>query len=319
MYNVNRRTILAAAGATALATSKLAWAQAPWKPVQPIRIVVPFSAGGGSDVVARLIAQGFSEALGQPVVVDNKAGASGAIGSDYVYSAASDGYTLLLGTGDSQAMNPHVNKVRFETLKFTPVGGIAKFPFVLVGRPGLPATNVSELVQLARQTSLTYSSSGPGAAPHIQMNMFAEAAKINNLLHVPYQGAAPAFQALLAGQVDLFMAPINLTLQYRDKLRFFGVASLERNDALAEVPTLVERGFNVDADSFVCLLAPPGTPDAIATVLGEKLRTVVSSPAIDKKLRELGTNPYRGTRAEFATFYQNEYARWGKAIRGLKL
>lgn len=289
--------------------------QAAWRPQQPIRIVVPFSAGGGTDVAARMVAQGLSDALGQAVVVDNKPGASGAIGSDIVYTAPPDGLTLLVGTADTQAMNPHVNKVRYETMRYVPVGGIAKVPFVLVGRPGLPAASLKELLELTRRKSLTYGSSGLGAGPHVQMAMFADAAKVTNLLHVPYQGAAPAFQALIAGQVDLSMVPVVLALQYRDKLRFYGIASLTRNDAIRDVPTLAEQGYKVDADSWNGLLAPPGTPEATVQAIAEKLAAVVAQPETQRRLREAGMTPFAGPRAEFADFYRSEYGKWGAAIR----
>ncbi|ANN72926.1 Bug family tripartite tricarboxylate transporter substrate binding protein [Bordetella bronchialis] len=288
---------------------------AGWKPTQPIRIVVPFSAGGGSDVVARLVSQSLGNRLGQTVIVENKPGASGAIASDLVYNAAPDGYTLLLGTADTQAMNPHVNKVRFDSLKFVPVGGLAKVPYVLVGRADLPASNLPELLALAKRQSLSYGSSGLGTAADVQMRMFGEVAKIDNLLHVPYQGVAPAFQGLVAGQVDLAAVPVVLAAQYRDKLKFFGLPSMERNSAIPDVPTLAEQGYRVDADSWNCLLAPPGTPAAIADAIGSQLAAVLAEPAVQKRLHEVGMTAFPGSRTEFAAFYRSEYEKWGDAIR----
>jgi len=290
-----------------------------WTATQPIRIVVPFSAGGGSDVAARLVSAGMGNALGQPMVVENKPGASGAIASDIVYTAAPDGHTLLLGTADTQAMNPHVNKVRFDALKYVPVGGIAKVPYVLVGRPDLPAANLAELLALAKRTSLSYGSSGAGTGAHVQMTMFAKAANVTDLLHVPYQGVAPAFQAVLAGQVDLSMVPVALASQYPGKLRFYGLPSLDRNPALPDVPTLAEQGYRVDADSWNGLLAPPGTPPEVAAAIAQKLLAVVSAPEAQKKLRELGMVPYTDPQAEFAEFYKKEYDKWGAAIQAAGL
>jgi len=290
-----------------------------WTATQPIRIVVPFSAGGGSDVAARLVSQGMGNTLGQPMVVENKPGASGAIASDIVYTAAPDGHVLLLGTADTQAMNPHVNKVRFDSMKYVPVGGIAKVPYVLVGRPDLPAANLTELLALAKQKSLSYGSSGAGTGAHVQMTMFAKEAKVNDLLHVPYQGVAPAFQAVVAGQVDLAMVPVALASQYAGKLRFYGLPSLERNPALPDVPTLAEQGYRVDADSWNGLLAPPGTPDEVAAAIGRKLLAVVSAPEAQKKLRELGMVPYTGSREEFTEFYRKEFDKWGTAIQAAGL
>lgn len=286
-----------------------------WKPTQPIRIVVPFSAGGGSDVVARLVSQSLGNRLGQTVIVENKPGASGAIASDLVYAAAPDGYTLLLGTADTQAMNPHVNKVRFDALKFVPVGGLAKVPYVLVGRPDLPADTLPQLLALAGRQSLSYGSSGLGTAADVQMRMFGEVAKIRNLLHVPYQGVAPAFQGLVAGQVDLATVPVVLAGQYRGKLKFFGLPSVQRNSAIPEVPTLAEQGYPVDADSWNCLLAPPGTPAAIADAINAQLIAVLAEPAVQKRLHEVGMTAFSGSRADFADFYRSEYEKWGDAIR----
>lgn len=309
-------------GCLALLLSAVAWqpagaadAQGEWRASQPVRVVVPFAAGGGADVAARLISQRLGDALGQPMVVDNKPGASGAIGSDLVYAAPADGSTLLLGTADTQSMNPYINKVRYDALKYVPVAGIAKVSYVLVGRPNLPAASLKELLALAKQQQLTYGSSGPGAALHIQMSMFANAARLNNLLHVPYQGAAPAFQALVAGQVDLAMVPVVLALQYKDKLRFYGVASLSRNDALRDVPTLAEQGYPVDGDPWVGVLAPPGTPAPTAATISRKVIEALAAPEVQKKLREVGMTPYAGSQAEFAEFYRREYAKWGAAIK----
>ncbi|ANN67834.1 Bug family tripartite tricarboxylate transporter substrate binding protein [Bordetella bronchialis] len=286
-----------------------------WKASQPIRIVVPFSAGGGSDVAARLLAQGLGNSLGEPVIVENKPGASGAIASDLVYTAAPDGYTLLLGTADTQAMNPHVNKVRYDALKYVPVAAIAKVSYVLVGRPDMPAADTKALVALAKEKSLTYGSSGTGAAADIQMRMFDDAAKIPNMLHVPYQGVAPAFQALVAGQVDLAMIPVALVAQYRNKVKFYGIASMQRNPAIPDVPTLAEQGFPVDGDPWVGLLAPPKTPDAVANAIAERVAKVLAVPENQKKLREVGMTPYQGTRSEFTEFYRKDYDKWEKAIK----
>jgi len=286
-----------------------------WTATQPVRIVVPFSAGGGSDVAARLIAQSLGNSLGQPVVVENKPGASGAIASDIVYTAPPDGHTLLLGTADTQGMNPHVNKVRYDSMKYVPVAGIAKVSYMLVGRPGLSAPDLKTLVAQSKTTSFSYGSSGTGAAAHVQMSMFLDTAKITNMLHVPYQGVAPAFQALVAGQVDLTVVPVALAAQYRDKVRFYGVASLQRNEALPDVPTLAEQGYPVDGDPWVGLIAPPGTPTAAATAIAEKVHAALAQPEVQKKLRELGMTPYLGTQAEFAEFYKKDYPKWGEAIR----
>ena len=306
--------IMACALAGAALAGGAAQAQG-WTATQPVRIVVPFSAGGGSDVAARLLAQNLGNSLGQPVVVENKPGASGAIASDIVYSAAPDGHTMLLGTADTQGMTPHVNKVRYDSMKYVPVAGIAKVSYMLVGRPGLKAADLKALVEQSKTTSFSYGTSGTGAAAHVQTSMFLNAAKITNMLHVPFQGVAPAFQAMLADQVDLTMVPVALAAQYRGKIRFYGIASLHRADALPDVPTLAEQGYPVDGDPWVGLLAPPGTPEAAANAISEKVRAVLAQPDVQKKLRELGMTPYLDSRAEFISFYKKDYPKWGEAIR----
>lgn len=286
-----------------------------WKASQPIRLIVPFSAGGGSDVAARLISKEIGDSLGSTIVVENRPGASGAIASDMVYSAKADGYTILLGTADTQAMNPHVNEVRFESLKYVTIGGVAKVPYVLVGRSDLPAENLKELLALTKNKSLSYGSSGLGTAADVQMRMFANAAGITNFLHVPYQGVAPAFQALVAGQVDLAAVPVVLAVQYRDKLKFYGLPSTVRNAALPDVPTLSEQDYAVNADSWNCLLAPPNTPEKIVQAIYARLSVVLARPDVQKKLAAMGMAAFSESRVEFASFYENEYEKWGDAIR----
>jgi tripartite-type tricarboxylate transporter receptor subunit TctC len=310
-----RRVVPALLMSLAAVLGSAAAAQTDWAPTKPIRLVVPFSPGGGGDTAARILAQALGGSLGQPVVVENKAGASGAIASEFVYNASPDGHTFLLGTADTQSMNPHVHKVRFDSLKYEPVVGIAKVSFVLVGRKGLGAENLTELLALAERKSLSYGSSGTGAASHVQTNMFAEVAKVTNLLHVPYQGAGPAFQGLLGGQVDLMMAPISAAVQHRDRLTFFGVASLERNDAIKDVPTLGEQGYPVDGDSWVCLLAPPDTPAAVSTFIAQKVSATLADAEVQRKLKDVGMTPFLLSPKEFEEFYRAEYTKWGKAIQ----
>jgi tripartite-type tricarboxylate transporter receptor subunit TctC len=286
-----------------------------WKATQPIRIVVPFAAGGGSDVAARLIAERLGSSLGETVVVENKPGASGAIASQLVYNADPNGYTILLGTADTQSMNPHVNNVRYDSLKYVPVLGLAQVSYALVGRNDLPANNLAELISLTKNKSLSYGSSGTGAAADIQMRMFADTAGIKNLLHVPYQGVAPAFQGVLSGQVDLAMVPVALVSQYQGKIKFYGMASMQRNSALPDVPTLAEEGYAVDGDPWVGLLAPPGTSDAIAETIAQRVSTILANPDTQKRLKDVGMTPYLQSREDFIKLYGNDYEKWGKAIR----
>lgn len=316
MKKIIRLAVTATLATTMLGIANTALAAGnEWKATQPIRIVVPFSAGGGSDVAARLIAEGLGTSLGQTVVVENKPGASGAIASDLVYSAKPDGHMMLLGTADTQSMNPHVNKVRYDSLKYVPVLGIARVSYALVGRNDLPADNLKELVALTKEKSLTYGSSGNGAAADIQMRMFADAAGIKNFLHVPYQGVAPAFQGLLGGQVDLAMIPVALVAQYKGKIKFYGMASMQRNSALPDVPTLAEGGYPVDGDPWVGFLAPPETPENIANAIAKKVADVLAKPETQQRLRDVGMTPYLESRQDFIKLYREDFEKWGKAIR----
>lgn len=309
------RYVMVAMIAATTTNSSAAASGGDWKASQPIRLVVPFSAGGGSDVAARLISEGLGTSLGQTVVVENKPGASGAIASDQVYLAKPDGLMLLLGTADTQSMNPHVNKVRYESLKYVPVLGIAQVSYALVGRNDLPANNLQELIELAKEKSLSYGSSGNGAAADVQMRMFADVAGIKNFLHAPYQGVAPAFQGLLGGQVDLAMIPVALVAQYQGKIKFYGVASMQRNYALPDVPTLAERGYPVDGDPWVGILAPPGTPEKVANAIADEVGKVLAKPDTQQRLQKVGMTPYVQSRSEFVELYRSDYEKWGNAIR----
>lgn len=318
----SRRTVLSLLAVAALAgTASAPWAQEPWKPTKPIRLVVPFPPGGGADVAARMVAEGMATRLGQSVVVENKTGAGGSIGSEYVYNAAADGTVVLVAVADALVMYPHLNKVKFETPKFVPIGGIFRMPYVLMGRADLPAANVNELAALMRTKSLSIGNAGAGSSLHILAGMFTQAAKAPDSLHVPFQGAAPGLQALLGGQIDLMMVPLVSAPQYRSKLRTYGIASTQRADSMKDVPTLIEQGYAVSGDSWAGLVAPPGTPEAITATIGKALRESVASPEMTKKITDMSVLPITSSPAEFAKFYRDEYSKWGEVIKtiGIKV
>lgn len=313
---VTRRGLICALSAVALlGIPGASWSQDAWKPAKPIKIVVPFPAGGGADVAARMVAHGMEARLGQPVIVENKTGAGGSVGADYVYTAPADGTVLLLATPDAQAVYPHLNKVRFETPKFVPVAGIFRMPYVLMGRPDLPAANVKELVELMRKQNLSMGNGGNGGLMHILAIMMATDAKAPATLHVPFQGAAPGLQALMGGQIDLMMVPLIVAPQYRGKLRTYGVASKQRADSMKDVPTLSEQGYAVSGDSWGALVAPPGTPPHISATLSKVVNDVVASPEITKKVQDMSLAPLGYSQEEFAKFYLDEYRKWGEVIK----
>ncbi len=324
-----RRAVLAATlalAATALTTPLAAFAQAApaaaWVADHPIKLVVPFPPGGGADVAARILAQAVGTKLGAPMIVENKGGAGGSIGSQIVGGSAPDGYTLLVASADTHSIYPHVyTRPRFQAQDFVAVAPITRIAYVFMGRPDVPAKTAAEAVALARNGKLSYASWGAGSAAHASMSLLIEAAKLPEMLHVPYSGAAPATQALMASQVDLMMVPMPLAVASRAKLTTFGVAAMQRSDALKDVPTLAEQGLPVDAEFWIGVLAPPKTPPNIAATIAARIHDAVSDPEVQAKLKALGMTPHTVRQPEFASYVKSEYARWGQVIRtaGIKI
>ena len=311
--NGRRKALITSASLT-LAVTVLR-AQDGWKPTRPIKLVVPFAAGGGADAAARLVGKGLSERLGQPVIVENRAGASGAIGSEYVYNAPPDATVLLAATGDAQAVNPHLHALRFDSTRFVPLAGITLAGFVLMGRLSLPAENILDLKKLASKQSLTYSSGGGGTAIHVVTAAFASMAKFDNLLHVPYQGGGPAITALLAGQVDLMMVPGSIAAPYLSRARVYGITGSQRNRFMPGVPTLSEQGVSLVADSWTGIVAPPGMPTSIASALADAIYQTVNDPAMQKLFSGQGKEWFQLGRKQFEKYYKDQYSSWGEMIK----
>jgi tripartite-type tricarboxylate transporter receptor subunit TctC len=293
-----------------------------WVPDKPVRLIVPFPAGGGADVAARIVAQAVGGRLGQPMIVENRGGAGGAIGSQVVQVAPPDGCTLLVGSADTHSIYPHVYaKPLFQATEFVAVAPITRIAYVLMGRPDLPARSVADVVALSRKGQLSYASWGPGSAAHAAMSLFTGVAHLAPMLHVPYTGAAPASQALMASQVDLMMVPMPLAVASRSKLSVFGVSAMQRSDALKDVPTLSEQGYAVDAEFWIGLLAPAKTPQAAVDAISSRVHEAVSEPEVQARLLQLGMTPHRVSQPEFAAYVAGEYARWGRVIKsaGIKI
>lgn len=306
--------------AAALALTALhgpAAAQTPaWVPAKPIRMVVPYPPGGGSDTVARVVVQGLGNRLGQPVVIENRGGANGAVGTEAVFNAAPDGYTLLMSSADTYSMYPPLYpKVRFVSSEFVPIASSAKVNFVIMGQPGLGAANLQELVALARKRKLSYGTWGNGSGAHIAMNLFTSVAQIPEMLHVPFQGAAPAAQAAMGGQVDLAIMPMHLAANYRGKLKAYGVAAQQRVESVKDIPTLTEQGVPVLADAWVGVLAPPKTPPHIAAALAKAFSETMADPEVNARLNAVGLVPFTGTREQFASYLAADYAFWSRTIK----
>ncbi|MEO8347027.1 MAG: tripartite tricarboxylate transporter substrate binding protein [Betaproteobacteria bacterium] len=297
----------------------MAWAQA--YPSKPIRIVVPFPAGGTTDVLARAVAQKLNESLGQPAVVDNRPGAGGNIGAELVAKSAPDGYTLLMGTVGTHAINPSLYpRMPYDHVRdFAPVILVAGVPNVLVINPGLPVNSVQELIAYAKANpgKLNFASSGNGTSIHLSGELFRTMAGVQ-MTHVPYKGSAPALQDLVGGQVQLMFdnLPSSLALIKAGKLKALAVTSLARAAALPDVPTLAESGLpGFEASSWFGLLAPAGTPPAAIATLNADVAKWLASPDARERLLAQGAIAAGGTPEDFARHIAAETAKWQKVVK----
>ena len=294
--------------------------QAQTYPSRAIRLVVPLSAGGFADVPARLLAPRLAEALGRPVIVDNRPGAGSTIGADAVAKSAPDGHTLLL-TGTPHVIAPWLYRnLPYDTLKdFAPVALVASGPYVLVVSPQLRAESVRELVAAAKVQpgKIDFASSGNGSAQHLVGALFNRMAGIE-LSHVPYKGSGPAMQDLLAGQVHVSFAGVpNVLPQIKaGRLRALAVTTPQRWSELPEVPTLAEAGIaGYDATLWLDLVAPAGTPPAIVQRLYSETAKALQDPDLQRSFRAAGVDAKSLTPAELAAFLRAEYEKWGKVVR----
>lgn len=311
--------------AALIAASGLAAAQD--YPVKPIRLVVPFPAGASSnDIIARALAQRLGPALGQQMIVENRPGAGGNVGSEVVAKAAPDGYTLLVATNGPQAIAPNVFKLPYDVLRdLAPVTMVANVPYMLVAHPSLPARNVKELIALAKAKpgQLLFASSGSAGTPHLCWELFKSMAKID-LVHVPYKGGAPALMDTIGGQTQLYCAGLTaLGPQIKaGRVRPIGMGTLERSPVAPETPTVHEQGltgFNVG--SWFGIMAPAKTPPAIIQRLHAEIAKVVQGTEMTAMLSSQGAEPMLMDPAKFAAFLPVEIEKWGKVVKsaGLKL
>lgn len=285
----------------------------------------PWPAGGGSDVVARAVAIPLSEQLKQPVVIDNRPGANGGIGSASVARAPADGYTLVWVTADTHAMNPHVYpKMAYDPRNdFAPIGIVGYFPYALVVNAAFPANNVAEFAQQAKQRpgKVSFASWGVGGSAHVAMEMVKAQGNFD-VLHVPYTGAAPALQAVSAGQVDSMILPMSVAKPQADggKVKLLGLASPKRFAGAPDLKTFAEQGVPVDAGTWVGFMAPAGTPDAVLQRVNRAVAAVLESPQMREQLVKMNVDPATPqTTAQFKDFISAEYDRWGKTIRAAKI
>ncbi len=289
-------------------------------PGKPIRVVVPFPAGGGTDIVARTITQRLGENLGASLIVDNRAGAGGTIGTDLVAKAPPDGYTLGMVSG-SHVINPSLyRKLPYDSVRdFAPVTLLASAPGILVVHPSVPAKSARELIALAktRPGQLNYASAGNGTPPHLAAELFKTMAGVN-FIHIPYKGNTPAFIDLISGQVSLSFPTLPSALPHvrSGKLRALAVTSKERSRIVPGMPTISESGLSgYDASSWYGLLAPAGTPHAIVGRLQQEIAKLMQSAEVRERLQNQGLDPVGSTPEEFARTIRSEIAKWEKVVQ----
>jgi tripartite-type tricarboxylate transporter receptor subunit TctC len=311
--------------AAVLLASFPARAQEQNYPSRQVELVVPFPAGGGADVGARMVAQVVSESWGQPVVIQNKAGATGAIGSEYVARAAPDGYTLLLATGSTHAVLPaYRSDLPYDTVtSFAPATLLAIIPNMLVVNPKkVPVSRVAELITYLRNNpgKLNFASSGPGSSIHFAGELF-KLMTHTNMTHVAYRGSAPALNDLLAGSVDLVFdnMPVVWPQVQQGNLRALGVATLKRTPLAPQVPAIAETLPGFEAVSWVGIVAPAGTSPAIVDKISQEFGAAAQRPDIVDRLQELGYMPARNTPAGFTQFIRDDRAKWQRVAHEANL
>jgi tripartite-type tricarboxylate transporter receptor subunit TctC len=296
-------------------------AQAQDFPAKPIRIVVPFSPGGVADNSARVVAEPLSLRLGQQVIVENRPGASGNIGTQAVAQAAPDGYTLLLGFDGTMVINPHVfAKIPFDTLNdFAPVTKLGDATLILVSHPSVAAKNLADFIALARSSprSWPYGTSGTGGTPHLAGELFKQRTGVQ-LEHIPYKGGGQAITDVIGGQIPLVFTAIATAQQYvrAGRLVGLGVPGAKRSGALPEVPTFAESGLpGFDVSSWVGIFAPAKTPPPVIERLQKELDAVLRTPFVRERYATLGIEPVGNSSEEFAGQVRADLARWEKVVK----
>lgn len=317
--NVNIAIAAATAAQLAGAIASAAEATSAY-PAKPIRLIVPFSPGGSADNLARTLQSGLSAQLGQPLVIDNRGGASGVIGTELAARAPADGYTMLLVT-TTHTVNPSLaKKLPYDTIKdFAPISLAASQPNILAVHPAVPARSVKELVAHAKSKSahLTYASGGSGSSPHLSGELFRLVAGIA-LTHVPFKGSGPGATALLGGQVTMmFAGPLLFEGHIRSgKLRALAVADRKRSSVLPDIPTMTEAGFpGVETGTWFGFLAPAATPAAVVRTLHEALVNVMGQPEVKSRLLAQGVEIVGASPREFAKVLRDEVGKWSQLVK----
>jgi tripartite-type tricarboxylate transporter receptor subunit TctC len=289
-------------------------------PAKPVRFVAPYPPGGVNDIVARILGQRMAQALGQPWIIENRAGRGGNIGTDFVAKSAPDGYMLVHGGMGSLTLGPFLGKVPYDALRdFVPITLTARAPNILAVHPSLPVRSVKELIALAkaRPGQLDYATSGVGSTPHVTAALFVSMAQVN-MVHIPYKGGAPATTDLLAGQVPVAFAPIASLLPHvsSGRVRGLAVSSLQRSMSLPDMPTVNEAGLpSFEMNPWFGILAPAGTPPEIVTRLNTELVRILRSPEVASQFGAQGVEPAHSTPSEFLAVIKSDLQKWEKVIR----
>ena len=292
-------------------------------PDKPVRILVGFSPGGFTDVLARVLAQKLQDRTGQAFIVDNKPGAAGTIAADQVAHAKADGYTLLMGHSNSNSVAPALYpKLTYDVIKdFTPIAFVASTPFLLTVHPSVAATDVKSFVDVAKKQPLRYASSGQGSGQHLAAEQFSLQTGIK-MTHIPYKGSGQAITDLLSGQVELnFESPPN-TLQHikAGKLKALGITSAKRSNLMPELPTIAEQGLaGYEVIQWFGVFGPPGLPKAIVDRLNAEINAIIKSPDVVEKIESQGGTIYGGTPDSFAAYIKTDTAKWDKLVKAANI
>ena len=296
------------------------FAQANNYPNHQIKIISPFATGGIADGFSRIIAQGLSESFGQPVIVENKTGGGGNIGADFVAKSPADGYTLIMGSIGTHAVNPFlVKNMPYDPLKdFVPVVFVLDAEGLLAVNPSLPVKNVSELIAYlkANPGKVSYGSGGIGTASHLAGELFVMTTKVD-MVHIPYKGNALAITDLIGGQTQVMFATMPTILPYvkSDKLRGLAVTGANRDPSMPDLPSISETLPGFDVKIWIGLFAPAGTPPAVVKKLHDEVSKIMQQPSVQKKLESEGAKYYTMSPEAFGTFQKKESVRWGKIIK----
>lgn len=295
-------------------------AQAQIFPTKTLHLLVGFAPGGANDILARIVGQKLADSMRQPVVVENRPGASGLIAAEALAKSPPDGYTLMLGSTGTQTMAPHLTRLHYDALNaFTPISLVGSTPNALVVRPTLPVQDVRELIEYAktRPRLLTYASSGNGTTLHLAAALFAMMADLE-LIHVSYKGNAPALADVMGGQVDMMFSalPPLLPLAKAGKLKILGVGSLERHRSAPDLPTIAEQGLpDYESGTWYGVFGPANLQPGALDRLGMEIRKAIADPKVRQQISAQGVDPKANTPAEFRKMFLDEYARWGDVIK----